>query len=386
MTHLGISAILIAGAWIHWIRQKRQRIQLRKKYYKENGGLTLQQLLSRHEREIDAFKIYTADELDKATQNYDESRILGQGGQGTVYKGELADTTIVAIKKSNAIDKCQVDKFVNEVIVLSQINHRNVVKLLGCCLETEIPMLVYEIITNGTLFDHIQKNHTPQMSWPTRLRIAAEIAGALSYLHSAAAIPIIHRDIKTTNILIDAKFTAKVSDFGTSKFAPVDKTSLTTLVQGTLGYLDPEIMAGHLSSCGKALIEKSDVFSFGVVLVELLTGERALNFERKEEERSLAMYFVSCMKEDRLDEIVDENLKRQVSCTHLTEVALMAARCLNVRGEERPSMKEVAGVLEGLAKREMNHPWVAIELDADQENEVLLNEPVRSDTLSPMDL
>ncbi|XP_073525858.1 uncharacterized protein, partial [Phyllobates terribilis] len=274
-------------------------------------------------------------------------------GQGTVYRGELPDSTIVAVKKYNAIDKTQVDQFVNEVVVLSQINHQNVVKLLGCCLETEIPMLVYEFITNGTLFDHIQKGFIPQMPWHTS-KNSSETAGAISYLHSATVIPIIHRDIKTTNILLDVGYTAKVSDFGTSKFAPVDKSSLTTLVQGTMGYLDPEyFFSGRMT-------EKSDVYSFGVVLVELLTGERALNFERKEEERSLAMNFVSCMKEDRLDEIVDQSLKRQVSLSQLVEAALMAARCLNVKGEDRPSMKEVAMVLEALAKREMNHPWVTL--------------------------
>ncbi|KAL8171695.1 hypothetical protein V2J09_023499 [Rumex salicifolius] len=220
---ISTSALLLAGAWLSWGLQKRKLIQLRKKHYEENGGITLQHLLSQHERQIDTFKIYTADELNKATHNYDDNKILGQGGQGTVYMGELPDTTIVAIKKSNAIDKSQVDQFVNEVVVLSQTNHRNVVKLLGCCLETEIPVLVYEFIKNGTLFDHIQKDHTPQMPWATRLRIASEIAGALSYLHSEAAMPIIHRDIKTTNILLDVGYISKVSDFGTSKFAPFDK-------------------------------------------------------------------------------------------------------------------------------------------------------------------
>jgi len=203
--------------------------------------------------------------------------VLGQGGQGTVYKGMLAEGRIVAVKRSKVVGEGKMEEFINEVVLLSQINHRNIVKLLGCCLETEVPVLVYEYIPNGDLFKRLHEKSESNdytMTWEVRLRIAIEIAGALSYMHSAASIPIYHRDIKTTNILLDEKYRAKVSDFGTSRSITIAQTHLTTLVAGTFGYMDPEYF---LSS---QYTDKSDVYSFGVVLVELITGEKPLSRKR----------------------------------------------------------------------------------------------------------
>ncbi|KAM6602440.1 hypothetical protein CsatA_022049 [Cannabis sativa] len=286
-------------------------------------------------------KIFTANELEKATNNFDQSRIIGQGSYGTVYKGVLTDNKMIAIKKSKIGDQSQIEQFINEVIVLTQINHRNVVKLLGCCLETEVPLLVYEFITNET-------------------------AGAIAYLHSSTSISIIHRDIKSANILIDDNYIAKVSDFGASRLVPIDKTQLTTLVQGTLGYLDPEYF--HTSQ----LTEKSDVYSFGVVLAELLTGQKALSFDRSENERNLALYFISSMEEDDLLRILDHNLITSVedNMEKIKVMANVAKGCLRVRGEERPTMKEVASELEGLIEREL-HPWREEDLNV-EETEYLL--------------
>ncbi|RWR94918.1 putative wall-associated receptor kinase-like protein 16 [Cinnamomum micranthum f. kanehirae] len=349
---LGFLFLLIGSSWLYWGLNKRKRIQLKQKFFQQNGGLLLQQQIAGCEGTVETAKIFTAEELKRATHNFHESRILGAGGYGTVYKGILPDNKVVAIKKSKIVDESQIEQFINEVVVLSRINHKNVVKLLGCCLETQVPMLVYEFVTNGTLFHHIHDvNRGSSMSWENRLRIAAETASALSYLHSAASTPIIHRDIKSTNILLDDNYIAKVSDFGASRLVPTDKSQLTTLVQGTLGYLDPEYFhTGQFS-------EKSDVYSFGVVLVELLTGKMPICPERPEMERNLAIHFILSMKNERLFEVLEDRVVAEGGMEQLQSVAELANRCLQVAGEGRPTMKEVVMELEGLRRAE-NHPWI----------------------------
>lgn len=240
----GFGAVFFLGLlWgFYKFIKRRHEIKLKEKFFKRNGGFLLQQQLSYDEgSHMEKSKLFTSKELEKATDHFNDNRILGQGGQGTVYKGMLTDGRIVAVKRSRIVDEGQVEQFVNEVMILSQINHRNIVKLLGCCLEMEVPLLVYEFISNGTLYQHL---HNPieefPMSWERRMRIATEVAGALSYLHFTAAIPIYHRDVKSSNILLDDQYQAKVADFGTSRSIAIDQTHLTTMVKGTIGYLDPE--------------------------------------------------------------------------------------------------------------------------------------------------
>ncbi|KAJ1376614.1 Wall-associated receptor kinase, galacturonan-binding domain [Sesbania bispinosa] len=364
-----IIGLLLGSFYMYWALKKRKLIKLKEQFFKQNGGLLLQQQIARHRGSAEMTKVFSKTELEEATNNFDKDKILGQGGQGTVYRGLLPENRTVAIKKSKFNDPNQIEQFINEVIVLSQINHRNVVKLLGCCLETEVPLLVYEFIPNGTVYEHLHdQSQVLKLTWKTRLRIAVETAGALAYLHSATSTPIIHRDVKTANILLNHNLTTKVSDFGASRIIPLDQSQLTTLVQGTLGYLDPEYF--YTSQ----LTEKSDVYSFGVVLAELLTGKKALSFERPEVDRNLAVYFVSKMKEGHLLHIVDSHIIDGTNVEQLTEVANIARRCLKVNGEERPTMKEVTMEIERIIVME-KHPWGSVPLSSDETKNFLKAAP-----------
>ncbi|KAJ0456695.1 putative protein kinase RLK-Pelle-WAK family [Helianthus annuus] len=338
---MGVLFLITTSYILYKLIKKIIEKRRRKKFFKRNGGLLLNQQEEANPSLVDKTIIFTSRELEKATDNFNDNRILGRGGQGTVYKGMLVDGRIVAVKKSKVIDESQLEQFINEVVILSQVNHRNVVKLLGCCLETDVPLLVSEFIPNGTLYDclHNETNEF-RISLNMRLQIGTEVAGALAYLHSATSIPIYHRDIKTTNVLLDDKYRAKVSDFGTSRFVAIDQTHLTTLVKGTFGYLDPEYFQSS------QFTEKSDVYSFGVVLVELLTGEKPISLTRFGEHRSLATHFLLAMEEGRVMSIFDSMVIKEGTRDELLVVANLAMRCLNLNGKNRPTMKEVAIELE----------------------------------------
>ena len=317
----------------------------RKRIFKRNGGLLLQQRLSSGEVNMDKVKLFSLKELEKATDNFNTNRVLGKGGQATVYKGMLVDGRIIAVKKFKVQGK--IEEFINEFVILSQINHRNVVKLLGSCLETKIPLLVYEFIPNGNLYEYLhQQNEDLPMTWNMRLRIATEVAGALFYLHSAASQPIYHKDIKSTNILLDEKYRAKIADFGTSRMISIDVTHLTTVVQGTFGYLDPEFFQTS------QFTDKSDVYSFGVVLVELLTGQKPITLLGPEEAKGLAPYFMKCVEENCVFDIIDERVMKEGEENRIMEVVSLASRCLELNGKKRPTMKEVTLELEAIRKLE----------------------------------
>ncbi|TYJ45766.1 hypothetical protein E1A91_A02G079200v1, partial [Gossypium mustelinum] len=329
------AALFLAGVW--WLYRKlkkRRKIKRKQEHFKRNGGLLLEKKLSSEEGSVENIKLFTSKELQTATDHYNEKRILGRGGQGVVYKGMLHDGSIVAVKKSKIVDQDHLDPFINEIVILAAVDHRNVVKLLGCCLETEFPLLVYEFIPNGTLYQlmHDQNEEYPR-SWDIRIRIAAEVSNAVSYLHSSASVPIFHRDIECSNILLDEKFRAKVSDFGTSRSIGIDQTHLTTQVQGTFGYLDPEYFQSS------QLTEKNDVYSFGVVLVELLTGKKPILTSGSQEKKGLVYYFISSVDQNHFLDILDPQ-------EELVAVSYLAKRCLNLDGKDRPTMKEVAMELE----------------------------------------
>ncbi|KAF8039989.1 hypothetical protein BT93_B2262 [Corymbia citriodora subsp. variegata] len=351
-TGIGAIVFLLLCWWSYKYIERRREAKLKQKFFKRNGGILLQQhSFPVEDNHMEKGKLFTSMELDTATDHFNENRILGQGGQGTVYKGMLIDGTIIAVKKSKVIDIGQVEQFVNEIIVLSKINHRNVVKLLGFCLESEVPLLVYEFIPNGTLY---QYPHDPDrefpISWEMRLRIANEVAGALSYLHSAAAIPVYHRDVKSSNILLDENYRAKVSDFGASRSITIDQTHLTTMVRGTIGYLDPEYYQTS------QFTNKSDVYSFGIVLVELLTREKPISQLRAEEDRNLASYFIISMEENRLFDILDKEVLDHGENEEIIAVSNLVKRCLALHGRYRPTMKEVTMELERL--RSLRNPTI----------------------------
>ncbi|CAL5372256.1 unnamed protein product [Camellia sinensis] len=338
----GLLFLLIASWWLYKVMKKINDKKRKENFFKRNGGFLLQHKLSSCDGS-EKIKLFDSKELEKATDHYHEDRILGQRGQGTVYKGMLSDGRIIAVKKSKVIDNGQVEQFINEVVILSQIVHRNIVKLLGCCLETNVPILIYEFIPNGTLSQHIHDpNEEFPLSWEMRFQIATEVAGALSYLHYAASIPIYHRDMKSTNILLDNKYKAKVSDFGTSTSIDVDNTHLTTRVQGTFGYLDPEYFQSS------QFTDKSDVYSFGVVIVELLSGQKPISSTRSQENRSLVTHFMELMEENCLLEILDPRILKDGRIEEMIAVAHLAKRCLNLNGKKRPTMKDVTVELEGI--------------------------------------
>ncbi|KAF3945433.1 hypothetical protein CMV_028182 [Castanea mollissima] len=345
-TSLGVLSLLIITWCLYKVIKKRNEIKHKENFFKRNGGLLLQQQLSSGENNVQKTKLFNSKELENATDGFNESRILGKGGQGTVYKGMLVDGRIVAIKKCNTVDEGNLEQFINEIIILSQINHRNVVKLLGCCLETKVPLLVYEFIPNGTLFQYLHEENEefPLLTWDMRLRIATEVAGALSYLHSPASLPIYHRDIKSSNILLDDNYKAKVADFGTSRSVAIDQTHVTTLVYGTFGYLDPEYFQTS------QFTDKSDVYSFGVVLIELLTREKPVSSIRSQESRNLSTYFVHSLKENRLFDILDTQVSKVCNKDEVMAIANLAKRCLHLNGKKRPSMIEIVMELEGIQK------------------------------------
>ncbi|KAF8081345.1 hypothetical protein N665_0891s0020 [Sinapis alba] len=287
-------------------------------------------------------RLFSYDELVEATSNFDPSKELGDGGFGTVYYGKLKDGRSVAVKRLYDNNFKRAEQFRNEVEILTGLRHPNLVSLFGCSSkQSRELLLVYEYVANGTLADHL---HGPQanpslLPWSTRLKIAVETASALKYLHASK---IIHRDVKSNNILLDQNFNVKVADFGLSRLFPMDKTHVSTAPQGTPGYVDPDY---HL--CYQ-LSKKSDVYSFAVVLMELISSLPAVDITRTRQEINLSNMAVVKIQSHKLQEMVDPSLGFNTD-TKVREtviaVAELAFQCLQSDKDLRPCMSHVMETL-----------------------------------------
>lgn len=279
--------------------------------------------------------------IQEATDRFSESLVIGIGGFGKVYKGTLFDGTIVAVKRGAPQSHQGLAEFQTEIEMLSQFRHRHLVSLIGYCDERNEMIIIYEYMQNGTLKNHLYGSDLPKLSWRQRLEICIGSAKGLHYLHTSSAKAIIHRDVKSANILLDENFMAKVADFGLSKNGPeLDQTHVSTAVKGSFGYLDPEYMTRQ------QLTEKSDVYSFGVVMFEVLCGRPVIDPSRPRGSVSLVEWVKELKGKGELEKIVDPYLVGKMKVDSLKKFVEIGDKCLADEGVDRPTMGDVLWNLE----------------------------------------
>ncbi|EEE60831.1 hypothetical protein OsJ_14444 [Oryza sativa Japonica Group] len=306
--------------------KKQALLRQADEFFQQHGG---QLLLEMMKVEGNAgFTLYERERIKIATNNFNKAHIIGEGGQGTVYRAVI-DGTTMAIKRCKEINESKKMDFVQELVILCRVNHTNIVRLLGCCLQFEAPMLVYEFVQNKTLQEllDLQRSKRFHVTLGTRLRIAAESADAFAHLYSLPR-PILHGDVKPANILLAEGLVAKVSDFGCSTID--EKTQVVP--KGTPGYIDPDYLLEY------QLTASNDVYSFGVILLELLTSRRPFSKERK----SLTSMFQEAMANGTLVELLDSDIVDEASMRVIQQAAVLANQCLVVPGTTRSTMMLVA--------------------------------------------
>ncbi|KAI6701213.1 hypothetical protein NL676_015537 [Syzygium grande] len=295
---------------------------------------------------------FTYDELAAATGGFSQANLLGQGGYGYVHKGVLPNGKEIAVKSLKNGSGQGDREFQAEVEIISHVHHRHLVALVGYCISESQRVLIYEFVPNNTLEYHLHGKDRPVMDWPMRLRIALGAARGLAYLHEDCHPKIIHRDIKAANILLDFNFEAKVSDFGLAKLSTDNHTHVSTRVMGTFGYLAPEYAAS-----GK-LTEKSDVFSFGVMLLELITGKHPVNTDMDDSLVDWATPIITtALAEGDYSELVDPRLQDNYVPQEMARMVACAGACIRRSSKRRPRMSQIVRALEGDVSLDEVHEW-----------------------------
>ncbi|RZB72250.1 Receptor-like serine/threonine-protein kinase ALE2 isoform B [Glycine soja] len=299
-------------------------------------------LVSTLAHSILSVKTFSFSELEKATAKFSSQRVLGEGGFGRVYCGTLDDGNEVAVKLLTRDGQNRDREFVAEVEILSRLHHRNLVKLIGICIEGPRRYLVYELVHNGSVESHLHgddKKKSP-LNWEARTKIALGAARGLAYLHEDSIPRVIHRDFKASNVLLEDDFTPKVSDFGLAREATEGKSHISTRVMGTFGYVAPEYaMTGHL-------LVKSDVYSFGVVLLELLTGRKPVDMSQPQGQENLVMWARPMLRsKEGLEQLVDPSLAGSYDFDDMAKVAAIVSMCVHPEVSQRPFMGEVVQAL-----------------------------------------